>query len=103
MSSLREIIVVTRMNLRNLPQRLGSSFVVIIGNVGVVAVLVSVLAMAVGFKHTIETTGRADRAIIMRGGANSELTSVLGRDSAQVITDAQQIKRDASGAKIASA
>jgi putative ABC transport system permease protein len=103
MSSLREIIVVTRMNLRNLPQRLGSSFVVIIGNVGVVAVLVSVLAMAVGFKHTIETTGRADRAIIMRGGANSELTSVLGRDSAQVITDAQQIKRDASGAKIVSA
>ena len=103
MKSLRQILVVTRMNLMNLPQRLGSSLVVIVGNVGVVAVFVSVLAMAVGFRHTIETTGRPDRAIVMRGGASSELTSVLGRDGAHVISDAQEIKKNSSGQKIVSA
>ena len=102
MKSLRQILVVTRMNLMNLPQRLGSSLVVVFGNVGVVAVFVSVLAMAVGFRHTIDTTGRPDRAIVMRGGASSELTSVLGRDSAPVISDAQEIKKNSSGQKIVS-
>jgi putative ABC transport system permease protein len=102
MSGLRQILTVTRMNLINMPHRLGNSSVVIIGNAGVVAVLVSVLAMAVGFGHTINNTGRPDRVIVMRGGSNSELTSVLSRAAAQVITDAPGLKKDESGRAIAS-
>ena len=45
MSALTQIGAVSAMNLRGLPQRMGTSSVVVIGIAGVVAVLISVLAM----------------------------------------------------------
>ena len=48
MSLISQVTAVVAMNLRSLPQRLGTSLVIIIGSGGVVAVLVSVLAMAAG-------------------------------------------------------
>ena len=45
---MKQTLAVTLMNLRAIPQRLGTSLVIVIGIAGVVAVLVSVLAMAVG-------------------------------------------------------
>jgi putative ABC transport system permease protein len=92
MSSFRQIYTVTRMNILNMPQRLGGASVVVIGNAGVVVVLVSVLAMAVGFSHTINGTGRPDRVIVLRGGSSSELSSVLTRDTVDVIVDAPGVK-----------
>ena len=53
---------VTLMNLRNLGSRLGSSSVIVVGIAGVVAVLVSILALAVGFSATLNRTGEPDRA-----------------------------------------
>lgn len=103
MSILRQIGVVTAMNLRSIPQRLGTSLVIVIGIAGVVAVLVSVLAMAVGFNETVKNTGRPDRAIVLRGGSNSELSSTLARDAVLTIEDAAGIKKTASGQPIASA
>jgi putative ABC transport system permease protein len=103
MSLLRQIGTVTLMNLRNIPQRLGTSLVIVIGIAGVVAVLVSVLAMAVGFNQTIKNAGRPDRAIVLRGGSNSELSSTLARDAVLTIEDAPGIKKTADGRPIASA
>lgn len=48
-----QILAVTGMNLRNLPQRIGTSLVVVIGIGGVVGVLVSVLAMSKGLTGTL--------------------------------------------------
>ena len=48
MSTLSQITAISAMNLRSVPQRLGTSFVIVIGIAGVVAVLLSVLAMATG-------------------------------------------------------
>src|SRR5690349_4725923 len=101
--SLKQISAVTSMNLRSIPQRLGTSSVIVIGIAGVVAVVISVLAMAVGFKHTVDATGRDDRAIILRGGSDSELASTLSRESALTIIDAPGIKKNADGKPIASA
>jgi len=53
---LGQIYEITLMNLRNLPSRLGSSSVIIVGIAGVVAVLVSILAMATGFRAALEST-----------------------------------------------
>jgi putative ABC transport system permease protein len=103
MSLLSQIGTVTLMNLRSIPQRLGTSLVIVIGIAGVVAVLVSVLAMAVGFNDTIKHAGRPDRAIVLRGGSNSELASTLARDAVLTIDDAEGIKKTASGQPIASA
>jgi putative ABC transport system permease protein len=52
MSALTQIAAVSAMNLRSLPQRIGTSSVVVIGIAGVVAVLISVLAMSTGFIRT---------------------------------------------------
>jgi putative ABC transport system permease protein len=100
---LKQIGAVTWMNVTSIPQRLGSSSVIIIGIAGVVAVLISVLAMATGFKHTVLGTGRDDRAIVLRGGSDSELASTLSREATLTIMDAPGIRKDAAGKPIASA
>jgi putative ABC transport system permease protein len=103
MSALRQVGAVTLMNLRSLPDRLAAASVVVIGIAGVVAVLVSVLAMATGFTRTLANSGRADRAIVLRAGSDSELASSGTRENALTITDAPGIRRDRDGKPIASA
>jgi len=103
MSLHSQVTSVTVMNLRSLPQRLGPSFVIIIGSGGVVAVLVAVLAMAAGMTKTLQGTGRDDRAIVLRNGSASESGSALTRGAVQIIMDAPGIKHDKDGKPMASA
>jgi putative ABC transport system permease protein len=103
MSALKQIGAIGAMNLRSIPQRLGTSSVIVIGIAGVVAVLLSVMAMAVGIMETISSTGHPDRAIVMRAGSNSELASNISRDAAQTIADAPGVKRGADGKPLVSA
>ncbi len=102
MKLFRQIGAVTGMNFRSLPQRVSTSLVVVIGIAGVVAVLVSVLAMSTGLIRTMENTGREDRAIVMRNGSIAETSSALDRNSARLIVDGAGIKRDAHGEPILS-
>ena len=103
MNTISQTISVAVMNLRSLPQRLGSSLVIVIGSGGVVAVLVAVLAMSTGMSKTLQSVGRDDRAIGLRNGSASESSSALSRDAARLIMDAPGIKRDKDGKPIASA
>lgn len=91
------------MNIRNLPQRLAASVAIVIGIAGVVAVLICVLAMGVGFARTVRGTGDPDRVIVLASGALSETLSNLPRDAVQHIMDAPGIQHDAAGQPIASA
>jgi putative ABC transport system permease protein len=91
------------MNFKSLPHRIGTSIVIVIGIAGVVAVLISVLAMSTGMLETMEHSGRDDRAIVMRNGSASEMGSALGRDGARLVEDAAGIKRDSAGKPIAAA
>ena len=84
MNDITQIVTVTTLNLRTLPQRVGSSLVLVIGIAGVVAVLVSVLSMSVGFRQTITNGSREDRAIVLPRGAEAENNSVVTR--ADVVT-----------------
>jgi putative ABC transport system permease protein len=103
LSLFKQISAVTAMNLRSIPQRLGTSLVIVVGIAGVVAVLISVLAMASGFRQTVAGTGRQDRAIVLRGGSNSELASSMTRDATIKIMDAPGVRRDPNGRPIGSA
>lgn len=103
MKMFRQIGSVTMMNLRSLPQRTGTSLVIVIGIAGVVAVLVSVLAMSTGMIRTMNNTGRDDRAIVLRNGSAAENGSAVPRDSARLIMDGAGVKRDTDGKPIASA
>ncbi len=102
MSALNQIAAVSAMNIRSLPQRIGTSSVVVIGIAGVVAVLISVLAMSTGFLRTLQRTGPENRAIVVRTGSSTELTSVLTNEAALAIADSAGIKKDSDGHPLAS-
>jgi putative ABC transport system permease protein len=103
MAWLNQVAHITLINVRNIPRRLGTSLVVIIGIAGVVGVLVSVLAMAEGFRHTLASTGRSTRVMMLRAGSDSELSSGVARDQAIVLGSLPAIARDAAGRPLVSA
>ena len=87
-SFLRQAITVTLVSIRTIPQRLSSSLVAVVGIAGVVVVFVAVLSIGEGFKKTMTSAGRTDRAIVMRGGADSEMSSGLGGPDTETIKQA---------------
>jgi len=101
--ALEQITQITLINLRSLPQRLGTSLVVVVGIAGVVGVLVSVLAMGEGFRHTLASTGRPGRVIMLRAGSDAELSSGVDRDQTTLLAALPAIARDGSGRPLASA
>ena len=98
----RQAISITSVGLSTLRQRLGMSSVIVVGIAGVVAVLVALLAMSDGYRETLNKTGSADTAIVMRGASASEVMSVLDHDSVTLIPQAAGIAKDAKGQPIAS-
>jgi putative ABC transport system permease protein len=91
------------MNLRSIPRRLGNSLVIVVGIAGVVAVLISVLAMSLGFRTTLKGDARADRAIVLARGATTEYESSLSRESVAAVINGAGIKHDAHDKPISSA
>ena len=80
-----QLVEVSLMNLCNLPSRLGSSSVIVVGIAGVVGVLVSILAMGTGFAGTLDRGGAPDRAVVLRGGSDSELSSGIGLEEMGIV------------------
>jgi putative ABC transport system permease protein len=103
MSTLNQIASVTMMNLRSVPQRLGSSSVIVIGIAGVVAVILSVFALTRSLSDALLATGSPDRAIVLRGGATGEISSTLLVDAVATIKDAPGIARGPDGKPAATA
>jgi putative ABC transport system permease protein len=99
----RETWSVTRIGIATVPQRLGSSTVVVVGIAGVVGVLVALLAMGAGFEQILKQTGSDDAVMILHAGAESEATSTLDPDTVAVISQAPQVLRDGEGRPVASA
>jgi putative ABC transport system permease protein len=93
-SWIAQTVAVTALNLRTIPQRLGSSGVAIVGIAGVVVVLVSVLSIAQGFSAAMEESGSPSRALVMRSGADSEMTSGLSGEQVDVIKQAPGLRRE---------
>ena len=93
MGWLRQTLAVLALNLRTIPSRLSSSAVAIIGIAGVVVVFVSVLSIAAGFSAAMQGSGSPSRALVMRSGADSEMTSGIDGPDADVIRQAPGIRR----------
>jgi putative ABC transport system permease protein len=91
---LAQTITVLALNIRTIPARLSSSAVAIVGIAGVVVVFVSVLSIAAGFAAAMEGSGSPDRALVMRSGADSEMTSGLSGAEVEVIKQAPGIRRE---------
>ena len=92
----------TRVGIATIPQRLGSSSVVVVGIAGVVGVLVALLAMAAGFAATLKQGGSDDTAIVLRAGAQTELNSVISHETVTLVAQQPQVRRGSGGQPIAS-
>jgi len=100
---LSQTTAITSLNLKSIPERWGASLVIVVGLAGVVAVFTALLAMAEGFQSTLKSAGRADVAMVLRGGSQAELNSALLRDQVTLIKQAPGIRRDSDDQPLASA
>jgi putative ABC transport system permease protein len=91
---LRQTFAVAALSIRTIPQRLGSSVVAVVGIAGVVIVFVAVLSVAEGFRAAMTQAGSPARVLVMRTGADSEMTSGIGGDNADVIKQAPGLQHD---------
>ncbi len=103
MKMFTQVLAVSSISLRSLPHRAASSAVIVVGTAGVVAVLLSVLALSTGLAGALTTTGRADRAIVLHAQAANEIGSSLAHDEIPTILDAPGIAKGADHKAIASA
>jgi putative ABC transport system permease protein len=94
---IAQIVSVTSFNLRSIPERKGAVIAAAVGIAGVVAVLVGVLSIAEGFHAAMAVSGADDLAIVLRSGADSEMTSGLSREETRLIADAPGIARTEEG------
>jgi putative ABC transport system permease protein len=87
----RQVLAITLMNFRSVPQRLGTATVAVVGIGGVVAVLVAALSMSEGFRAAMALSGSDEVGIVLRGGSADELSSGLSLDSVKYVMDAPSI------------
>jgi putative ABC transport system permease protein len=101
-SLLLQIIAVTTINLKSIPQRtlLSLSTVVAVGLV--VMVLLAFLAMANGFQRTIADSGSEDIGIVLRAGSRSEINSTVTRDQVRLVEDGPGVARGGDGKPLVS-
>ena len=94
MKTIKQIFAVTLLNLRNIPQRMASSAVAVVGVAAVVLVFAAVLSMASGLEKTMMSAGTDDTAVIMRSGSTSELNSGLSNDQTLIVANAPGVLKD---------
>ena len=92
MSWMQQIIAVTALNLRSIPQRLGASLVAVIGVAAVVGVFAGVLSMANGFQKTMVAAGATDTVVILRAGSTGEMASAVSAEQIQIVSTAPGVR-----------
>ena len=97
MNWITQAVAVTGVTLRSLGQRAGSSVVAIVGIAGVVIVFTAVLSIAEGFQAAMSEKGDPLRVMILRSGADTEMTSGFSGDHVRIIQDAPGIQRGPEG------
>jgi len=89
-------------NVRSLLRRPVSSAMTALGVALVVAVFIAMLALANGFRMALVRTGSPDNVLVLRRGADSELSSGISRENASVIAALPQVATGADGRPLAS-
>ncbi|MES2472012.1 MAG: FtsX-like permease family protein [Pseudomonadota bacterium] len=98
---LRQIIIVSTLNLKSLKGRFWQSMVIVVGLAATIGVMLSVLSMGAGMADAYYKAGDPNRAIIVSKGAEQEGQSAVTRAMAPIIADAPGIGRDKAGKPLA--
>jgi len=89
-------------NVRSVVRRPVSTALTALGVGLVVAVFIGMLALANGFRAALARTGSSNNALVLRKGADSELSSGLGRDVASIIAADPHVATGADGRPLVS-
>lgn len=84
-------------NLRNLVVRKTTTLMTAAGIALTVAVLLAVLGLVSGLRHAFATTSNPLHVLVLRKGGNAELTSLVTRESYQIIKSFPGIAKQADG------
>ncbi len=87
-------------NLRSVKERWTSSVVAVLGIAGTVAVFVSMLALARGFRVALTSSGLPENVKVQQVGADSEMTSSMEIGAVRVVEDAPLVLRGGSEPKV---
>ncbi len=89
-------------SLRSLWTRRLTTILTMIGIALVVFVFAAVLMMAHGLQQTLVATGSDGNMIVLRKSAGAEITSIISREEANIITSLPQVARTPDGKALAS-
>ena len=84
-------------NARSLLQRPVSTLLTALGIALVVAVFIGMLALANGFRAALVKTGSSQNVMILRRGADSELSSGIDRQTASILASSPHIANGQDG------
>jgi ABC-type lipoprotein release transport system permease subunit len=87
-------------SFRNLKTRRLTTFLTAGGIALVSFVFTAVLMLAHGIEKALVATGSEDNAIVVRKGSQSEIMSMIERDTANIIKTQPEIAQDAQGAPL---
>lgn len=90
-------------NVRSLLHRPLTSLATALGIALVVVTFVGMLALANGFRTALVTTGRPDNLMLLRKGADAEISSGIGREPAAILKSFPEVAKLPDGRAIASA
>ena len=89
-------------NVRSLYIRRKTTLLAVGGIAVVIAVMIVLIAMANGFRAALGATGSPINAIVTQRGSNSELSSRITREHAQVLSHDPRVLQDANGRALSS-
>ncbi len=89
-------------NARSLLQRPVSTAFTAIGIALVVAVFIGMLALANGFRSALVRTGSSHNVLVLRRGADSEMSSTMDRQSVSILTSSPHAATGTDGRPMAS-
>lgn len=84
-------------NLRSLRARPTATLTTALGMALVVAVFIGMMALSLGFQAALVETGSTENILVLRTGADSELSSGINRDVANAIAALPFVAEDADG------
>ena len=90
-------------NLRSMRARPVSTALTALGIALVVAVFIGMLALANGFASALVKTGSADNVLVLRKGADNEMSSSLDREASSILASVPQAARGDDGHALVSA
>src|SRR5690606_8695046 len=80
-------------NIRSLIQRPATTLATALGIAFVVLTFIGMLALANGFRAALVSTGRDDNVLVLRKGADTEISSGISREHAAILRSFEEIAR----------